>query len=269
MMTMPYLLGFVREYEEIPFWGDKKAKLTRLGKHGALWSEWPSEVFPTKQRFLSAMLSLYEKICSENIEFLPVQSGIRVSKEEDLLGILRKYEVELENGFEKASGCYEYSLNLHLCKEEQRDPGLRLSSSENQSSYHEIQSGRDYFNKVRLRQKQREELTQRTTRILGSINKQLGQCYRDYFIELTDVRSKANAVHSKAFDFILEIAYLVPIDLEQEFRERIGDLISGNQWEVTLTGPWPPFHFSLVRIQNEGYIVRKSLSWEEVPNDRK
>lgn len=266
MMTIPYLLGFVREYEESIFWGDKKANFTRLGKHAVLWSGWPSEVFPTKQEFLLAMLSLYEKVCSENIEFLPVQSGIRVSKEENLIDILRKYEVALEDGFNKVSGCYEYSLSLHLCEEEQR---LRSSASENQSSDNEIRRGRDYFNKVRLRHKQREDLTQQMTQIIGMINKKLGQCYRDYFIGLTDVRIKPNTDSNKEFNLTLEIAYLVPIDLEQEFHKRIGNLINDNQWEVTLTGPWPPFHFSVVTLQSEGYIVRKSLSWEESTHDRK
>lgn len=247
-----YLLGFVRDCFQVPGIGGISVGLTRSGRHGVMWCQALPDSFPGKQEFLAAMLSWLQEIAACQITMLPVQSGIRVRQESDLLNLLRHYESILEQGFNRISGCREYDLNISVTSDDHIRRPRQLKPDFEPRPARSITGGQEYLSQLRARQKERKRRQERATAVGGFYASRLAPYYREY--RVNDQTSGGER---------LELAFLVPAEDEREFCRVLEQVLDDEREYVDWSGPWPPFHFSSFSLQPEDFLVRESFQWEK------
>lgn len=240
-MTRPYLLGFVRDESKVPNLGEYKVNSTTKERVSVLWSKSPTELFQSKEEFLQAILQFYEDLNSQQITYLPAQAGIRVGEERNITEILEKYELQLEDALAKVQGCFEIFVNLKLNLSENPNPtdGLLNPQSE----------GKDYFRKIRIRLQEKENRIRKIKERVDQLNNPMRLWFKDYRLEIAHDERE------------IELAYLVPFTVREQFTDELHIRLQELDWSFQATGPWPPFHFSEVKLQPQSFLVHKSLSW--------
>lgn len=233
-----YILGFIQKDQELPPFGKVMLNLTTSGQHSALWIASPLKVFATKDEFLRTVLEFLVEIGDRKISILPVSMGMSVPEIANLVELLKKYEVDLENYFKLVCGCCEYTLSL--VRHDTFTGNARGGS------------GKDYIEFIKLREQQRKDQIEELELELTTICAGMPSILKDLRVEKNPL-GKGN----------LEIAFLITNDHEGLFQEQAANLTAriGNKYNVHWTGPWPAYHFVNFKFQTERYLTKESLNW--------
>ncbi|MDR3539804.1 MAG: GvpL/GvpF family gas vesicle protein [Desulfosporosinus sp.] len=242
-MRRPYLLGFIRNCTDLPSELPFSPKLTTVDAHSVIWCKSPKEIFTTKQDFLSAMLQWFKQIQHLQLTVLPIQSGVSVSNEVQLIELLRTYQRELDLWFDRVEGCAEYCLTI---------------SQKNREFAHEaysalrakVQSGKEYLDRMRVSHQLIEKEVGQAREVISQFCLRLTPWIKDYWFEIPQTRGAG-----------ISLGFLVPNTFKQEFINELKTLMDEVGLEDEWTGPWPPFHFSSFSLKPESFLIRESLTW--------
>jgi len=240
-----YLLGFIRNCSDLPSESPFLTELTTVGAHSVVWCKSPTEIFATKQEFLSAMLQWFEQIRQLQLTVLPIQSGVSVSNKAHLVELLRTYQSELDLSFDKVEGCSEYCLTIPQSNQE----FAHLSYS---SLRENVQNGKEYLDRVRVLHQaiEREAL-------------QIREVISDFCLRLNPWIKDCWSQTPKTGEVGVNLSFLVPNTFRQEFISKLETLMDEVNVRDEWTGPWPPFHFSSFSLRPEIFLIHESLNWEK------
>lgn len=242
-MKLPYLLGFVRNCSDLPSTPPLLTEFTTVGEHSVIWCKSPIEIFSTKQEFLLAMLQWFEQIQKLKLAVLPIQSGVSVSNEDNLVDLLRIYQRELELSFDKVEGCSEYCLTISQSNQE----FAYISYS---SLRENVQSGKEYLDRVRARHQMIEREVLQAREVISQFASRLTPWIRDYWSEISQTRGVE-----------INLGFLVFNTCQQEFINELKLLLNEVNLTYEWTGPWLPFHFSSFTLRPESFLIHESLNW--------
>ena len=169
---------------------------------------------PTEAEVL-AHARVVDAIAAANTAVLPARFAADTSEEDDLRGRLLERRAQLRQALERVDGCVEL--------------GLRVLPSERNAERSAPASGREYM------QRRLDEIG-RVERLLRELHEPLAALARE---------STSNILARP--DVLLTAAYLVPRADVERFRTEVDELHRAHGTVVlVLTGPWPPYSFTLV-----------------------
>lgn len=243
-MKQPYLLGFVRNCNDLPSEPPLLPELMTVGEHSVIWCRSPKEIFTTKQDFLMAMLLWYEQIRHLQLTVLPIQYGVSVTSEVYLVKLLKTYQRELDLCFDKVEGTAEYCLTIQ--KSTDYAPLTYSALRKN------VQSGKEYLERVRAYQQLRDREAQHARQVIDDLCARLAPWFKDYWAETPPNRGSE-----------INLGFLVPNTCCQEFIGELDIILQELDIPDGWTGPWLPFHFSSLSLKSESFLIRESFNWGE------
>jgi len=251
-MRRLYLLGFVRNWAELPTFGDTPSYLITNGLNGVVAIDSPVKHFSTKEEFLRTMLVFLESLRCVPVILLPIQFGMRVNSERDMAVLLRRYEQELDHAFERLSNCREFNLHLELpVLKRQTDADPIINNRPTGNSDNNLSVGQQYWTLVRERQEYQERQATLVKEAMLDILARLAPWLKDYQIDRE---------HNQA---TFSIAILVQ-GADENFNDTLEHiLMEEKRFSIQSSGPWPPYHFIPFSLNQENYLVHETLSWSE------
>jgi hypothetical protein len=189
------------------------------------------------------MLQWFEQVQHLQLTVLPVQSGVSVSAEVDLVELLRIYKRELDLCFDKVDGCSEYCLTI--AKRRQEFAQIAYSSLREN-----VQSGKEYLERIRAWHQLLEKQALQAREVIAQVCLRLTPWIKDYWSEIPQTGGGG-----------INLGFLVPNLFKQEFSSELQSLLEEADFTDQWTGPWPPFHFSSFSLKSESFLIHEALSW--------
>lgn len=166
---------------------------------------------------------------------LPLRLGTVVSDESAVHALLERHADALGAELDRVDGYAEWAVTVHL-----RDPVSADESAETAGT-----SGRDYLDRRQAARRSRQRRRDVLGRLAEEIHNRLAACAEE-----------ADVVASEPLNDVapplLHGVYLLNREQRERFAAVVDELRAAHSdARVDVSGPWPPYHFTTVRIGGE------------------
>lgn len=207
----------------------------------AVASDAPLDVYdPTRENVL-AHERVNERVLEE-FTVIPMSFGTVFRTDEDIVELLRSAYDAFRDVLDKMSDKVEYGLKVLwepddvIDELEKEEENLRMLRQEISS-----QKGSTYFARMQYGRLVDSLLQERSEQIKSEI-----------MARLRDVAVSARLNNPIGDKMILNAAYLIPRDQEEEFDDRVKEVAADHEHlRFKYTGPWPPYNFVNIRLTLE------------------
>ncbi|WP_328529632.1 GvpL/GvpF family gas vesicle protein [Nocardioides sp. NBC_00368] len=242
--TVVHAYGLVHRPRTLPDHGIAEADLRTIGFHDlevvvsdlaaesfgeAAWAEHGEDT-----RWVTPVASAHHEVLQDLVDrgdVLPLQLPGIYRNDEALVAALESSRAHLEGVWRFLSGRVEWSLQVFP------------TSAPRKSEVPAPRSGREYLERRRSQQDERDEQRGRRERLLANTHEALA---REAVASV--VRAPLDsAVTGREEPMLLNSAYLVPREKERRFlrvaEEHHNQLVVDAGMRVEVSGPWPPYSF--------------------------
>ncbi len=173
---------------------------------------------------------------------LPLRFGVMYTDDNQLRGLLRSRSTTIESELTRLAGHSEWGLTVDLI------PAAGLAPVHD---IHTVGGGRDYLDRRRSERDAAERRAEQEGLVRESIHESLLSVAADGVI-LSRRRGSSGADER----CVMRASYLVDSDRVDVFRATAESVLVGAsaEWSLSgeLTGPWPAYHFTDLRLDGEG-----------------
>ncbi len=204
-----------------------------LGAAVSLHSEGTASTDPT------TLMSYHRVIESLNnqITVIPLRFGTLVSREEDVLRLLKNRYDRYVDTLDELHGCVEMGLRIIL---NVNSLIPEIESAQKWSGMKTSGPGASYLATKQSKYKDDLESLRFKTELEEPIHAQ----FRGLFTKSRSEVSKLKQHDSQSAAALLSLYYLVPRSSVEPFRQAY-DLLPKERIQIMLSGPWPPYNFVL------------------------
>lgn len=169
--------------------------------------------------------------CAQQADLLPLRLGTVVDDESAVPALLERHSAALAGELARIAGHAEWSVTVHMVD----------APAEDEDS-HDDSGGRAYLQARQASLQAREQWRETQRQLADEVHDRLARC-----------AAAAHVISAKPMPEIappvLHGAYLVHTDQQPVFTAAVEDIRARHpEARVDMTGPWPPYHFSNVRI---------------------
>jgi hypothetical protein len=196
--------------------------------------------------WLAAAVRAHERVvlsAFHSAPTVPMRFGIVHPCREDVADLLTEHADSFRDELRRVQGSAEWSVRVHADAEVVR-VRVRSDAMGDEATNPGGDAGRAYL----LRERSRRSVAERTRDFVGG---HVDQIAAELAAAAQDAAVTA-LTHDPGERPVFHAAYLLPRSAESDFAALVDAIaIRGNAdgFSVELTGPWPPYHFTTLRLE--------------------